>query len=482
MTHDKLIKLLQQLISAPKENEWVEFKHNYHSPEEIGETISALSNGSFLNNQDFGYLVFGVEDDTQKVIGTTFKPKSKKVKSEELENWLSQRLNPRIDFRIYEFEYEGMNIVLFRIPSAMDKPTDFLHKAYIRIGSIVRKLDDFPEKERKIWANRDQTKFEKGLAIKNVSPSDIISLLDTQSYFDLRGLPYPSNRSAVINKLLSEKLISEKSGELSITNLGGLLFAKDLTKLSHLARKAFRVVVYKGKNKLETIKDIQGTKGYAVGFNGLVDYINDQLPQNEEISKTLRKEVRMYPKDAIRELVANTLIHQDLSIKGAPVVEIYSDRIEFTNTGTPVIAPFRFIDEYQSRNEILANLMRRLGMCEEKGSGFDRVIFLCEYYQLPAPKIIIQEIHTKVILFSHLKLNQMEKQDKIRACYQHAALKYVSNEKMTNLSLRERFKIDEKNSATASRIIRDTLESKLIKEDDPNSNSRKFAKYIPFWA
>jgi len=126
--------------------------------------------------------------------------------------------------------------------------------------------------------------------------------------------------------------------------------------------------------------------------------------------------------------------------------------------------------------------MRRLGMCEEKGSGFDRVIFLCEYYQLPAPEIIIQEIHTKVILFAHLKLNQMDKQDKIRACYQHAALKYVSNEKMTNLSLRERFKIDGKNSATASRIIRDTLESKLIKEDDPNSNSRKFAKYIPFWA
>ena len=53
---------------------------------------------------------------------------------------------------------------------------------------------------------------------------------------------------------------------------------------------------------------------------------------------------------------------------------------------------------------------------------------------------------------------------------------------MTNQSLRERFGIEEQNSAIASRIIRDTLESKLIKEDDPESNSRKYKKYIPFWA
>lgn len=76
----------------------------------------------------------------------------------------------------------------------------------------------------------------------------------------------------------------------------------------------------------------------------------------------------------------------------------------------------------------------------------------------------------------------MDKKDKIRACYQHACLCYVSNEKMTNQSLRERFKIDEKNAAIASRILKDTLSAELIKEDDPSSNSRKYARYIPFWA
>ena len=200
-----------------------------------------------------------------------------------------------------------------------------------------------------------------------------------------------------------------------------------------------------------------------MGFEGLVDYINDQLPQNEEISKAVRETVRMYPVKAIREIVANAIIHQDYREKGSPVIEIYSDRIEFTNPGLPVITPIRFIDEYQSRNEITADIMRRMGICEEKGSGIDKVIAQCELFQLPAPDFRTQEKHTNVIMYAHQNLNNMDKKDKIRACYQHCVLKYVSNEKMTNQTLRERFKIEEKNSAIASRIIGDTIEEKLIK-------------------
>jgi ATP-dependent DNA helicase RecG len=214
----------------------------------------------------------------------------------------------------------------------------------------------------------------------------------------------------------------------------------------------------------------------------LVHYINDQLPQNEEISKALRELVKMYPEIGVRELIANAIIHQDFREKGNPVVEIYTDRIEFSNPGLPIITPIRFIDDYQSRNEVLADLMRRLRICEEKGSGIDKVISGCEAYQLPAPDFQTQEKHTKIIMYAHQTLNQMDKQDKIRACYQHCCLKYVSNEKMTNQTLRERFKIDEKNSAIVSRIINETKEANLIKDDDPNNKSFKYSKYIPFWA
>jgi len=98
MEDAELQNLLKSLIKLPKESEWVEFKLNFHSPEEIGERISALSNGATLLNQQNAYLVFGVKDELQTVVGTNFKPSKKKVIKEELENWLIQRLSPRIDF------------------------------------------------------------------------------------------------------------------------------------------------------------------------------------------------------------------------------------------------------------------------------------------------------------------------------------------------------------------------------------------------
>jgi ATP-dependent DNA helicase RecG len=239
----------------------------------------------------------------------------------------------------------------------------------------------------------------------------------------------------------------------------------------------------KNKNKLKTKRDIPGVKGYAVAFEGLVNYINSQLPANEEITKVVRESVTMYPEEAIREIVANSLIHQDFSQTGTgPMIEIFEDRIEITNPGIPLITPLRFIDEYQSRNEHLASLMRRFGFCEEKGSGIDRVIALSEIYQLPAPDFRVLEKHTKVILFAYKKLNEMDRQDKIRACYQHCCLRYVSNDHMTNQSLRERFKIEDQNAAIASRIIADTLDVKLIKLEDPENKSRKYTRYVPIWA
>jgi len=301
-------------------------------------------------------------------------------------------------------------------------------------------------------------------------------------YFDLLRIPYPSNREAVLERLDSEGLVVKKQGSYSITNLGAILFAKDLGEFPKLRRKSARVIVYDGKGKLRTLRERVGSRGYAADFQGLVDWVNSQLPANEVIGQALREEVRMYPEIAIRELVANALIHQDFDEKGSPMVEIFSDRIEVSNPGLPLITPERFIDEYQSRNEKLADLLRRLGICEEKGSGVDKVVAATELYQLPAADFQVQERHTKAVLHAHRQLAGMDRNDRIRATYQHCCLRYVTNEKMTNQSLRSRFGIKDHNAATASRIIRDALASGLIKDDDPTTTSRKYAKYIPFWA
>lgn len=483
MEEIELKSLIKELVTFSQETEWVEFKLNFHSNEEIGERISALANGACLNNKQNGFLIFGVEDKTHTIKGTTFKVKSATQGKEELENWLIQRLDPRIDFKTYEFFYsENIRISMFVIPASVNRPVKFLNQAYIRIGSYTRLLKDFPDKEAKIWNRKTKDIFELQLAKENVDDDTIISLLDTQTYFDLLKLPYPSNRQGVIDKFISENLIIKKTTKYSITNLGAILFAKNLEDFPDLKRKAIRVIVYKNNNKIETIREQIGGKGYVSGYQGLIDWVNSQLPANEEIGKAFRDDKRMYPEIAVRELLANAIIHQDFEEKGFPMVEIFSDRIEITNPGIPLITPERFIDEYQSRNDTLADLMRRLGICEEKGSGIDKVISYNEIYQLPAPEILIQEKHTKVIMYSYKTLNQMDKKDKVRACYQHCCLRYVSNDKMTNQSLRDRFKIEDKNAAIASRIIKEALLAKVIKEDDPESNSRKYKKYVPFWA
>ncbi len=481
MNSQQLVDLLNELVKQPIESEWVEFKLNFHSEQEIGERISALANGAAIHHQDFGYLVFGIEDKTHLIKGTTFKPKQHKKGNEDLEHWLAQRLDPRIDFRIHEFAYDATrHIAVFVIPATQNRPVDFFHHSYIRVGSITRKLAEFPDKEAKIW--RKKTKpYELEIAKDHLNTSDIIQLLSTETYFDLMKLPYPSDQNGVVEKFISENLVIKTKG-YSITNLGAILFAKNLSDFENVERKSVRVIVYKGKNKVETKREQIINKGYAFGFSGLIDWINGQLPANEEIGKALRKESRMYPEIAIRELVANALIHQDLAVKGFPMVEIFTDRVEISNPGNPLITPDRFIDSYISRNEKMADLMRRMGFCEEKGSGLDKVIFNNELYQLPPINVISDENRTRVTIYSYKTLNELDKKEKIRACYQHSCLKWVSNEKMTNQTLRERFTIDDKNAATASRIIKDTFEAGMIKEDDPENKSRKYASYMPFWA
>ena len=483
MSDQELNDLLVTLLALPKENEFLEFKVNQYDKEEIGKRLSALANGAAPLAKEYGYLIFGVENEKHQVVGTTFQPTLFKVGNEELENWLTQRLNPRIDFRLFEFKFQEKHIALFQIPAAKGQPVAFEYVEYMRVGSLTRKLREFPEKERKLW-ERPATDFEREPALKNVSANDVIALLDTQAFFDLLlKMPYPGTQSRVLDRLLDEKLIVRSNGHFHISNLGALLFAKNIRDFETVARKAVRVVKYEGNNKVKTLRDQTGQFGYANGFERLLNWLSGLLPEHELIVSAKRETLRMYPPLALRELIANALIHQDFRERGiGPIIEIFNDRIEISNPGKPMVNPDRFIDGYQSRNEGLAAAMRRSGYCEEKGSGIDKVIFEVEYWQLPAPDFRVNETHTQVILYAHKDLNDMNKGDKVRACYQHCCLLFVSNKRMSNQSLRHRFKIEEQNAALASRIIRDTTEAGLIKPEDPENKSRKFIRYIPFWA
>ena len=226
-----------------------------------------------------------------------------------------------------------------------------------------------------------------------------------------------------------------------------------------------------------------GTKGYACGFEGLIGYVNGLLPANEVIEQALRKSVPMFPELAVRELVANALIHQDFFVRGAgPVVEIFDDRIEITNPGEPLVDTQRFVDSPpRSRNEALASLMRRFRICEERGSGIDKVVFQVELFQLPAPLFESPEGFTRTVLFAHKPLSAMDKADRVRACYLHACLCYVTRREMTNTTLRARFGVEEHNRSVVSRLIREAVEARVVVPVDPDA-APKLMRYLPFWA
>lgn len=483
MTSDRFKRLIDELCAFPTEAEWLEFKHNHLQEEDIGKSISALANGAALKDKAFGYLVFGIEDETHNILGTTYSLQQSKKGNEPMLHWLMQRLDPRFELHVYEEMIDGQAVVVIKIPRAKDRPVRFMNNAYVRIGSVTRSLKDFPEIEKQLWLKGHFDKFEKGICRDSLSADDVVRLLDCQGYFDKLEIPFPSTRDAILEKLVKEKFVKKVNGHYQITNLGGILFAKNLNDFEGLGRKAVRVIVYDGNNRINTLKDQTEVSGYAICFERLIDSILDKLPSNEEIKKALRKSITIYPPLAIRELVANALIHQDFQERGTgPMVEIFSDRIEITNSGKPIIQTDRFIDEYQSRNEDMASFLRRIGVCEEKGSGVDKVIFQVEVFQLPAPSFEVKKTHTKATLYNFKNFQDMDREDKIRACYQHCCLKYVSNEKMANETLRDRFKIDAKNSAIVSRIIGDTLKKRLIRYEDPDHSSRKFAKYVLYWA
>jgi len=483
-SNEYLLGIVNELCKLPTEQEWVEFKLNNANPEQIGEYISALSNSATLADKTNAYLLWGIDDTSHEIIGTTFKPHMTKIGQEELENWLLRLLNPRLHISFYQIEINDKCVVLCEISRANRQPISFKNQEFIRVGSYNKKLKEYPEKERELWKIFDQIPFEREVALKNLTTDEVFQKLDYQAYFDLLKSPLPNGYNSIIEALKDDELITNcETGNWDITKLGAILFAKDINCFHSIKRKALRVIHYKGSGRTETIREQLFNKGYACSFGNIIEYIMATTPSREIIKNGIRSTMPMFPEIAVRELVANALIHQDFFMTGTgPMVEIFYDRIEITNPGKPLVDTLRFLDTPpKSRNETLASLMRRFGICEERGSGIDKVVFLVELLQLPAPEFEQSGDFTKAKLFSHKALSQMDKSDRVRACYLHACLQRVTNGFLTNTSLRKRLGIDEKNKSVVSRYIREAVLEGMICLFDKDAPD-KLKKYLPYWA
>ena len=450
----------------------------------IGEDISALANSATLNDRDYAYLIWGVDDGSHEIVGTKVRLQLEKKGEQELENWLRYLLSKNADFEFYDTEVDGKHVELIRIHKALNEPVAFQKIDYIRSGSYTKKLNEFPTFRAQLWDKLRHSLFEDVRVKIDQRYEDIIRLLQVDAYFTLLKIPQPTEKDAVIHYLNEDRIIRKQdNGLYSITNLGALLFAKDLNEFARLGRKSMRVVQYKGKNRLLLQKEESFVQGYAVCFENIVRYVNALLPSNEDVNTVQLSTISKFPLPSIREAIANSLIHQDLYITGAaPVVEIFENRVEVTNPGTPLVDVLRIIDNPpKSRNEKLASLMRRLKMCEELGRGWDRMVLACEAQFLPAPRIDVFQDSTKVTLFSKIEFSNIPMEEKLWSCYLHACLMYVQGEVLTNKSLRDRFGVKETSAGSVSRLIKESVREKLIKPIDPDT-AKRYMKYIPIWA
>lgn len=457
--------------SLPTETEVLEFKEakNQYDTDKLYEYCVAIA------NEGGGHFLLGIRNTPPRmVVGT---------KAIDNPGAMAQKIFEKLGFRVHieEVFHPHGRVVAVKIPSRPKGQPHHVDGAYMmRCGESLQAMS--PEVIRGIVMEGEPDWLSEP-AMEKVGQSRVLEVLDTLVYFQMLGVTSPS-ASAIIERFIGEKfLIDMGGGSYTITRLGALLFAKQLSTFPDLSFKAPRVIVYSGISKLtRPTSDTLGTFGYVVGFQGLLRDVMNHLPYEEVIVEGLRRNVSLVPEIVVRELLANALIHQEFTMQGSSVlVEIYKNRIEISNPGEPMVPIDRLIDGIRSRNERFADFMRRIGICERRGSGIDRVVDAAESFNLPAPDFRAMNHRTLSIAYGPRSFDNMDRTERIRACYQHCALKWEISERMTNQSLRERFHLREKKSSVVSQVIAAAIEIGVIKLDEKAGLSKKFARYVPFW-
>ncbi|UBX51821.1 RNA-binding domain-containing protein [Acinetobacter pseudolwoffii] len=384
-----LKQLVQQLVSEPNEQEWLEFKENFHSPEEIGERISALANGACLCNKRYGYLVFGIKDSDQSIVGTTFDHKKQKAKgNEDLEFWLSTRLNPRIDFKIHQLDIDGKNVILFEIPATSGTPVSFLHEAYIRVGSYTKKLKDYPEKAKKLWQSMSTDWSAEICQDATLEDLDPIAIATARQLF-IRKNPrlaedVPTwDDTTFLNK--ARVTIKGKITHTAIVLLG-------LPESAHFINPAVAQITWilKGADGVE--------KDYQHFYTPLLLAVDEVYQKIRNLKYRYLMDGTLFPEEVdqydpyiIREALSNAIAHQDYRMRGRiTIVEKEDSTLTFQNYGSFLPKSIENVilndtPEQQYRNTFLVNAMMQLNLIDTIGSGIRRMFIKQREKFFPMP-------------------------------------------------------------------------------------------------
>lgn len=391
MTDTDLIDLLHDLCSQPQEQQWLEFKSNGTDHEQIGEYISAMSNGATLANKPFGYLVWGVEDGTHKVKGTTFTFVNAKHGNQDLELWLRTFLEPKINFEIFEFDSETKHITLLRIPPAKREPTNFQRKAFVRVGSHKTELRKYPDWMRMIYNSQEDwsAKIIEKATIADLDPQ---ALKVAREKFKEKNpnVPYFNQIDAWDNATFLDK--ARITIDRKITNTALLLLGKP--ESTHYLLPSVAEITW----KLDT--EEKAYEHFTIPFLLTTTQVMQRIrnvqirfyPDFELLATTVNK----YDTKSILEAIHNCVAHSDYSLRSRIIVTERIDKLIFTNAGNFFEG---MPEEYclgektpnRYRNPWLVGAMSNLGMIDRLGYGIYTLYVSQRNRFFPLPDYILSD-------------------------------------------------------------------------------------------
>ena len=405
MNKHQLIELIPQLLEEGDEREWLEFKDSYYKPQDIGEYLSALANSAYIHGRENGYLIFGVENRTNNVVGTSFRFSTKKKGNQPLEFWLNQLLQPKIGFDVHEFEYQAKPIVLIFVKAAISEPVRFNGEAYVRIGSNKTKLKNYPELERRIWttASRDWSSgICAGATCDDLDPRAIVAA--RHNFFEKnRNKEFAEEIDSWPNPTFLDRARLTKDG--AITRACMLLLGRE--EAVHHLNPAVAQLTWKLEGEERAYEHFGPP--FLVSTNELYSRIRNTTQKIDVPGHLIPLEVPKYDKWVVLEALHNAIAHQDYSAHARVIVTEQPDCLLFESMGNFFEG---HLEDYTTggktpqryRNRFLADAMVNINMIDTMGYGIHRMYVeqRKRYYPLPdyditEPNKVVVTVHGKII-------------------------------------------------------------------------------------
>ena len=374
MKEQEFKQVIEELRKLPKENEWVEFKSgNATKNERLGQYISALSNAACLANQAYGFLIFGIDDNSHEVVGTSYSFKNRKEGNEELELWIRRLLYPSIRFEHFCGMYEEKYMEVFRIPAAKGEPTNFKNQAYIRFNSSVADLKKFPHFIRTIYNSEDDwsAKINENATIDDLDPEAILKAKEKFKEKNSGSSLHSSIDGWDSLTFLDKAKVTINS---KITNTALILLGK--TESAHLLSPAVAQITWKLDTEEKAYEHFEMPLFLAV--NKILAKIRNVKYKFFPDNQLLSTEVNKYETKVILEALNNCIAHQDYSRHSRIILTEQINKLIFTNAGgffegsaEDYTTGEKTPDKY--RNRWLAQAMVNLNMIDTMGYGIHRM-------------------------------------------------------------------------------------------------------------